>query len=130
MKSNWLGSKALSMLFFWTVVVCLTCFAYALSLAVPWVRNFLNSSSANDALGNLFAALVVLTIPCSLIISFGMASFCAFTDRSPVGVKVLWFLLFLFTWPIGSIVYFFTVYQGFIKRKRTGGAPDPRVVSV
>jgi hypothetical protein len=130
MRINWLESKALSMLFFWTVVVCLTCFAYALLIAVPSARNYLNSSSANNAFGILFAALVVLTIPCSLIISFGMASFCAFKDRSPVGVKVLWFLLFLVTWPIGSIVYFFAVYRGFIKRKRTGGAPDPRVVSV
>lgn len=130
MRFNWLESKALSTLFFWTVVVCLTCFAYALLIAVPWVRNFLNSSSAINAFGNLFLALVVLTIPCSLIISFGMAGFCAFTDRSPVGVKVLWLFLFFVTWPVGSIVYFFTVYRGVMKRKRTGGAPDPRVVSV
>ena len=130
MRFNWLESKALSILFFCSVVVCLICFATFLSFAVPWVRNFLNSSSANNALGILSAALLVLTIPCSLIVSFGMACFCAFMDRSPVGVKVLWFLLFLFTWPIGSIVYFFTVYRGGINRKRTGGAPDPRVVSV
>lgn len=130
MRFNWLESKALSKLFFWSVVVCLALFAYALLIAVPWVRNFLNASSAINALGVLFAALVVLTIPCSLIVSVGMASFCAFTDRSPIGVKVLWFLSFLVTWPIGSIVYFFTVYRVFIKRKRTGGAPDPRVVNV
>lgn len=111
------------MLIFWSIVVCLTCFAYGLSFAVPWIRNFLNTSSANNGLGNLFAALVVLTIPCMLIVSFGMAMFCAFTDRSPVCVKVLWFLLFLVTWPFGSMVYYFTAYRAFIKRKSTGGAP-------
>jgi len=128
MRLNWLESKVVSTLFLGSVVVCLICFASYFSIAVPWVRNFLNSSSANNALGILFAALLVLTIPCSLIVSFGMAMFCAFADRSSVGVKVRWFFLFLVTWPLGSIVYFFTVYRGFIKRKRTGSAPDPQVV--
>jgi len=120
-KSSWLVSKPVSRLFLWLVVACLICFASGLSFAVPWVRNFLNSSSAYNALGILFAALVILTIPCSLIISFSMAIFCAFTDRSPVGAKVLWFLVFLVTWPIGSITYFFAVYRGYIKRLETVG---------
>jgi hypothetical protein len=130
MRFNWLESKVVSMLFFGSVVVCLICFAYGFSFAVPWVRNFFNSSPANNVLGNIFFALVVLTVPCSLIVSFGMAIFCAFADRSAVGVKMFWFLLFLVTWPFGSIVYFFTVYRGFIKRERKDGAPDPRVESV
>ena len=125
MKSDWLQSKVVSKLFLWSVIVCLICFASFFSFAVPWVRNFLNSSSANNALGILFGALLVLTIPCSLIVSFGMAIFCAFTDRSSVGVKVFWFILFLVTWPFGSIVYFFTVYRGVIKRKRAAaGGPS------
>jgi hypothetical protein len=130
MRFNWLDSKALSSLFFWSVVVCLICFAFYFSTAVPWVRHFLNSSSANNALGILFAALLVLTIPCALIISGGMALFCAFRDRSPASVKVLWFLLFLVTWPFGSIAYFFTVYRRLLNRRRTAGAPDSRVVNV
>ncbi len=129
MKLNWLESKVVSMLFFWSVVVCLSCFCVGLSFVVPWVRNFLNSSSANNALGNLFAALVVLTIPCALIISLGMAIFCGFTDRAAVGAKAVWFLLFFVTWPIGSMVYYFATYRGFIKRQRAGDAPSPRVVS-
>ena len=128
MRFNWLQSKAASVLFLVSVVVCLTCLAYGLLLAVPWVRNFLNSSSANNAFGILFATLVVLTIPCSLIVSFGMAIFCAFADRSSVGAKVLWFLLFLFTWPIGSIVYFFSAYRGFSTTQRTDSPSDPRVM--
>lgn len=112
MRFNWLESKVVSTLFLWSVVVCLSCFAYALFIAVPWGRQFLNSSSANNVLGILFVALVVLTIVCSLIISCGMAIFCVFTDRSTVGAKVLWLLLFLVIWPIGSIAYYFTVYRG------------------
>ena len=50
-------------------------------------------------------------------------------DWPPVSIKVRWFFLFLVSWPVGSMVYFFTVYRGFIKRRRTGGAPEPRVVS-
>ncbi len=46
MKHNWLESKTASVLFLGSVVVCLTCFTYALFLAVPWIRNFLNASSA------------------------------------------------------------------------------------
>jgi len=111
MKFDWLESKVASKLFLWSVVVCLICFVSFFSFAVPSVRNFLNSSPANNALGILFGTLLVLTIPCALIVSFGMALFCAFADRSSVGLKVLWFLLFLVTWPLGSIIYFFTVYR-------------------
>lgn len=130
MRFNWLESKAVSTLFWWSVVACLICFASYGSLAVPWVRNFLNSSSANDAFGILFMALLVLAIPCSLLISIGMAIFCTFADRSSGGVKVLWFLLFFVTWPFGSMVYFFTVYRRSIKRARTVGPSDPQVMSV
>lgn len=125
----WLQSRAVSRLFFWSVVECLICFAYGVSFAVPWVRNFLNSSPANNAFGTLFAALVVIAIPCSLVISVGMAIFCKFVDRSPVGVKVLWFVLFLMTWPFGSMVYFFTVYRGSIKRTNALGHSDTQVMS-
>lgn len=130
MRFNWLESKAVSALFFWSVVVVLICFTSYFSFAVPWVRNFLNSSPANNAFGVLFAALLVLAIPLSLLISVGMAMFCAFVDRSSVGIKVLWFVLFLVTWPFGSMVYFFTAYRGLIKKKRAVGPSDPQVMSV
>jgi hypothetical protein len=124
MRSNWLESKVVSILFFWSVVVCLSSLLYALIIAEPGVRQLLNSSSVNNIMGSLFVALVALTVPCSLIISCGMAIFCAFTDSSPVGVKVLWFLLFLVTFPIGSILYYFIVYRGSIKRTRAeAGGP-------
>jgi hypothetical protein len=75
-------------------------------------------------LGILFGTLLVLTIPCSLIVSLGMAIFCALRDHSRFGVKVLWFILFLATWPLGSVVYFFTVYRPLFKRMAMGaGGP-------
>ncbi|HEU5352048.1 MAG TPA: hypothetical protein VFU55_10665 [Terracidiphilus sp.] len=118
MKFDWLESNVASKLFLWSVVVCLICFVSYFSFAVPAVRIFLNSSPANNALGILFGALLVLTILCALIVSFGMAVFCAFGDRSSVGLKVLWFLLFLGTWPLGSMIYFFTVYRNSHKKTR------------
>jgi len=118
MRVNWLESKAVSTLFFCSVVVCLSCFTYALFIAVPWVRNFLNTSSAINFFGILFASLIVLTIPSVLVIHFGMAIFCVFRDRSPAGAKVLWFLVYFFTGPFGSIVYYFTVYRAHIRRNR------------
>jgi hypothetical protein len=115
-RSNWLPK-----LFFWSVVVCLICFAYSLLLFAHEfiVRSeyFLHSESSAMPF-RIFALLIVLTIPFSLIVSFGMANFCASADRSSARVKVLWFLLFFGTWPIGSIVYFFTVYRGSIKSAR------------
>jgi hypothetical protein len=48
MRFNWLESKVVSMLFFWSVVVCVSGFTYALFIAVPRVRQFFNSSSGNN----------------------------------------------------------------------------------
>lgn len=120
MRINWLESKALSKLFFCSVVVCLSCFACVLFIAVASARQFLNSSPAINFFGPFFVALVALTGPGALILSCGMAIFCAFKDRSPVGVKVLRFLLFLVFWPIGSMLYYFTVYRGHIKSAIAG----------
>jgi multisubunit Na+/H+ antiporter MnhG subunit len=53
-----------------------------------------------------------------LIIIIGMAIFCAFLDRSSVGKKIVWFLVFFFTVPVGSLVYFFTVYKKIVATKR------------
>jgi hypothetical protein len=74
MRFNWLESKVVSMLFFWSVVVCVNGFTYALFIAVPRVRQFFNSSSGNNVFGTLFAALVALTVPCALIISSALSA--------------------------------------------------------
>lgn len=118
MRFAWLQSKVAFKLFLWSTIMCLSCFSYALFIATPLGRHIFNSSSANNAMGILFVVLVALTIPCALIIFVGMAMYCAFSDRSSVGVKVSWFLLFLVIWPLGSIVYFFTVYRNSHKMTR------------
>jgi hypothetical protein len=63
-----------------------------------------------------------------LIIFFGMAIVCACMDHT-FATKASWFLIFLCTGPVGSVVYYFAVYRGHIKRKRTGRASDLGVVS-
>lgn len=50
-------------------------------------------------------------VPASIIIFFGMASFCIREDVSPIGIKVLWFIFFFATAWFGAAVYFFTVYK-------------------
>ena len=73
-------------------------------------------------MGILFAAIVVLGFPSLRAIFFGMAIFCAFKDHTSKGNKVMWFLLFLGTSAIGSTVYYFAVYRGYIKRKSASDA--------
>lgn len=118
MKPNWLESKAVSILFLCSGIV-FSCFCvYIFFLAIPGVPQFLNSSLAKNLFVILFAALAVMAIPSMLVIFFGMAVFCVRCDHSSIGRKALWFASFLVTGPIGSTVYYFTVYRGYIKRKR------------
>ena len=130
MRFNWLASKAVSIAFFYSAVALSSLFAVALLIAIPGVRQFLNSSSwANEPFAILFIALTVLGIPSMLIMFFGMAIVCACMDHS-LATKASWFVVFLATGLIGSMVYYFSVYRGHIKKKRTGGAHDLGVVSV
>ena len=94
--------------------------AFTCSLAIPGVSQFLNASPANNLLVILFGALAVMGIPSMLLLFFGMAIFCACIDRSSTLKKVLWFVLFLGTGPVGSTVYYFAAYRGYIKRKSGG----------
>jgi hypothetical protein len=50
-----------------------------------------------------------------------MAIFCVCIDRSSILKKVLWFVLFFGTGPIGSTVYYFAVYRTYIRKKKSGG---------
>ena len=118
MKFNWLESKAVSILFFCSAVVFSSACAVTFFLAIPGVAQFLNSSSAINLFAMLFIALAVMTIPSMLVIFFGMAVFCVLWDHSSIARKALWLALFLVTGPIGSTVYYFTVYRGYIKKKR------------
>lgn len=122
MKFNWLESKVFSRLILCSAVVFLGLCAFACLLAIPGAPQFLNDSSAKNLLMILFAALAVMGIPSVLLVFFAMAIFCVFIDRSSNLGKVLWFVLFLGTGPVGSTVYYVAVYRGYIKRKRAGEA--------
>ena len=122
MRFSWLESKAVSILFLCSAVAVLSGCVFICMLAIPGVPQFLNSSWAKNPLGILFAAIAVLWIPSLPVIVFGMMVFCASRDHSSIGRKVLWFVLFLGTGPIGSTVYYFAVYRGHIRRKRATGA--------
>jgi hypothetical protein len=123
MKSNWLESKVVSTLFFCSAVIILSFCAFLSFFAIPEVAQFTNTSQlANQLFLILFFALAYMAVPSMLFIFYGMAVFCACRDHSSIGRKALWFILFFLTGPIGSTVYYFTVYRGYIKRKRAADA--------
>jgi hypothetical protein len=55
--------------------------------------------------------LLLLSAFAFIVLIFGMATFCIVFDPSLTGAKILWFVLFFFTAPVGSAIYFFTVYR-------------------
>jgi len=55
--------------------------------------------------------LLVLSAIAFFVLIFGMAAFCIVFDPSSVGAKILWFVLFFFTAPFGSAIYFFASYR-------------------
>jgi hypothetical protein len=59
----------------------------------------------------LWCSLLLVSALAFLVLTFGMAIFCAALDPSPVIAKVLWFGLFFFTAPFGSALYYFTTYR-------------------
>jgi hypothetical protein len=60
-------------------------------------------------------------MPSVLIIFFGMAIFCVRRDTSDFSAKALWFVFFLGAVLVGPAVYYFTVYRGYMKRKKACG---------
>lgn len=125
MTFKWLESKATAMLFFCSAAVFSSLCAFAFLIAIPLIRQFLNTSWANQPAVILFAALVVLSMPSVVVLFGGMAIFCACVDHCSISAKVLWFALFLVTGPIGSTAYYFVKYRGYLKRKGLGEAPQP-----
>lgn len=129
MRFGWLESKAISILFFFSALIFLSLCTFVFLIAIPGVRQFLNnSSSVNGPAAISFFALSALAIPSMIVLFFGMAIFFVFVYDSSIGTKVLWFVLFLGTGPIGSTLYYFSVYRIHIKKK-SAGAPDQRGVS-
>lgn len=120
MRFSWLESKAASILFLFSAVVVLSLFLVACVFSIPGVLQFMNSSWARNPPGILFVTLVALWILSLPVIFFGMLAFCATRDHS-IGRKLFWFALFLGTGPIGSTVYYFAVYRGYVNKKGATG---------
>jgi hypothetical protein len=121
-RSNWIESKAAALLFHCSAVILICLGIFAVAITFPAVQQVLNSSSVNHLVAILIVVLFAIGVPSMLLIFFGMAIFCAVWDRSSIGKKVLWYLLFVATGPIGSTMYYFIEYRAYIKRIMANGA--------
>ena len=117
-QSRWIRSERANSLFLYSswVVVCVGFFmAFMLSPRFAHIEAMKNGDLLLRVLGG---ALGILGAPVSLVIWFGMVVFCAREDRSPIGIKILWFVLFFATASFGAAAYFFAIY-----RKKVDGTP-------
>lgn len=109
--SQWLQSSKTHKLFLYSawVVVCVGIFM--IFMLTPWFSEIESQPRAALFLRILLSPLAILAAPASLILWFGMTAFCVFVDRSSVGVKIWWFVIFFATAFFGAAVYFFKVYR-------------------
>lgn len=117
MKCRWLEPRTASNVFFYSIVDLAALLAFSSVGALPGATDFLNRSPIKMVLVVLFASLVIVGIPSLLLLFFGMAIHCVLGDGSSHFAKYGWFVLFLFTGPIGSTIYFFLVYRNCVRRE-------------
>jgi multisubunit Na+/H+ antiporter MnhG subunit len=84
----------------------------------PPLKEIEKTAGGKPMMAVLFLAVFAVGVLGLLVIIVGMAISCVLLDRSSVGAKVLWFLVFFFTAPVGSMVYFFTVYKKIVATQR------------
>lgn len=99
-------------------VVCVGLFM--IFLFTPWFHYVETMSGGALLVRVLGGALGIVGAPAAMIIWFGMTFFCAREDRSPVSVRIQWFIVFLVAGPFGSAIYFFRVYR---RQVRGGSLP-------
>ena len=111
MMSQWLRSNKARTLFLYSswAVMCMGLFMIFMS--TPWFDQIDKVRSTDFLLRVLGGALGIVGAPASLILLFGVAVFCLREDRSPIGAKILWFVLFFATACFGAAAYFFMVYR-------------------
>jgi len=118
MKSGWLRSKTMSAVFTgsaWAVA------GWLIFMVLDWpppLKEIEKTAGGKPMMAVLFLAVFAVGVLGLLVIIVGMAISCVLLDRSSVGAKVLWFLVFFFTAPVGSMVYFFTVYKKIVATQR------------
>ena len=93
-----------------------------LFLISPWFEGVQALPKAKLALEVLGGTLGVVGAPASLVIWFGMITFCLREDDSRRSTKIFWLVLFFVIAWFGSAAYFFRVY-----RKQVQFASPPSV---
>ena len=84
---------------------------FMIFMLTPWFQQIDALPRVDIFLRVLGGALGVLGAPASLIIWFGMLIFCIREDRSTLGEKIFWFVVFFIAAWFGAAVYFFMVYR-------------------
>jgi hypothetical protein len=111
MVSQWLRSNKAHTLFSYSswAVVCVGLFV--IFMWSPWFQEIETMPRGDTVLRVLGGVVGIVGAPASIVIWFGMVAYCLREDRSPVGVKVFWFVLFFTTAIFGAAAYFFKVYR-------------------
>jgi len=84
---------------------------FMIFMLTPWFSQIEATHKGELLLRILGGTVGVLGAPATLVILFGMMTFCAREDNASAGMKFFWFVFFFFTAPFGAAVYFFSVYR-------------------
>lgn len=108
---KWLQSQKAYTLFQYSAWAVVGMGLFMVFMVSPWFREIEALPNGESFLRVLGGILGILGAPASLVIWFGMAASCILVDRSTIGARIWWFILFLTTAMFGAAVYFFTVYK-------------------
>lgn len=109
--SQWFLSNSSSKLFYYSSLIVVFVGIFLLFMSTPWFNHIDSLPRGDVTLRILGGILGLLGSLAGIIIWFGMAIFCIYNDRSSLGAKILWFILFFCTASFGSVAYFFKVYK-------------------
>jgi hypothetical protein len=109
--AKWLRSKTARALFLYSSWVVILVGVFMVFLLSPWSERMQTIPQAKLVLEVLGGGLGFVGALASLVIWFGMITFCLREDRSPLGTKIFWLVLFFVTAWFGSVAYFFRVYR-------------------
>ena len=109
--SKWISSINAGRVFFYSSWIVIFVGIFLLFMLTPWFDHMGALPRGDMELRILGGLLGILGAPAGIIIWFGMAFFCIYNDRSSLGAKILWFIIFLSTASFGSVAYFFKVYK-------------------
>ena len=118
--SGWLQSDKAATLFLYSAWITVCMGIFVAFMWTPWFGQTASFRAGDLVLRVLGGTLGVAGAPAALILLLGMIAFCLRYDNSPVGDKVLWFIVFFVGACFGAALYFFIVY-----RKRIRGLSWP-----